>query len=194
MYIYICLDITFVFTGHGKTAASASIPSRYQTVVTDNSERKGFLSRAKRFGDVNVVCVYTVYVQSKQNNFAYASESICFSGHPIRGSFGLNPKPQSLKIITFQFCSFLKERFFNVKNRFCTLLKILLWYILFLFKIDPKKVHVHHIASCMPVFLKSKKYQNRHVHAGLHMIACSAKEFFIRFCHSFQNNKSNKVS
>lgn len=62
MYIYICLDITFVFTGHGKTAASASMPSRYQTVVSDNSERKGFLSRAKRFGDVNVVCVYTVYV------------------------------------------------------------------------------------------------------------------------------------
>ncbi|KAK3709419.1 hypothetical protein QZH41_019543 [Actinostola sp. cb2023] len=35
--------------GHGKTAASASIPSKYQTIVTDNSEKKGFLSRSKRF-------------------------------------------------------------------------------------------------------------------------------------------------
>lgn len=52
------IRITFLFTGHGKTAASASIPSKYQTIVSDNSERKGFLSRAKRFGDVNVVCVF----------------------------------------------------------------------------------------------------------------------------------------
>ncbi|XP_073257490.1 O(6)-methylguanine-induced apoptosis 2-like [Porites lutea] len=43
-----------IHKGHGKTAASASIPSKYQTIVSDNSERKGFLSRAKRFGDVNV--------------------------------------------------------------------------------------------------------------------------------------------
>lgn len=52
------IRITFLFTGHGKTAASASIPSKYQTIVSDNSERKGFLSRAKRFGDLNVVCVF----------------------------------------------------------------------------------------------------------------------------------------
>lgn len=52
------IRIAFLFTGHGKTAASASIPSKYQTIVSDNSERKGFLSRAKRFGDVNVVCVF----------------------------------------------------------------------------------------------------------------------------------------
>ena len=46
----------FLITGHGKTAASASIPSKYQTIVSDNSERKGFLSRSKRFEGVNVVC------------------------------------------------------------------------------------------------------------------------------------------
>lgn len=33
-------------TGHGKTAASASIPSKYQTIVSDSSERKGFLFRS----------------------------------------------------------------------------------------------------------------------------------------------------
>ena len=45
-----------LITGHGKTAASASIPSKYQTIVSDNSERKGFLSRSKRFEGMNVVC------------------------------------------------------------------------------------------------------------------------------------------
>lgn len=42
--------------GHNVAAASASIPSKYQTVVIDNSERKGFNSRSKRFhydGDAN---------------------------------------------------------------------------------------------------------------------------------------------
>ncbi|XP_027045571.1 O(6)-methylguanine-induced apoptosis 2-like [Pocillopora damicornis] len=38
-----------IHKGHGKTAASASIPSKYQTIVSDNSEKKGFLSRSKRF-------------------------------------------------------------------------------------------------------------------------------------------------
>jgi len=46
----------YLITGHGKTAASASIPSKYQTIVSDNSERKGFLSRSKRFEGMNVVC------------------------------------------------------------------------------------------------------------------------------------------
>lgn len=35
--------------GHGIAAASASIPSKYQTIVTNNSDKKGFNSRAKRF-------------------------------------------------------------------------------------------------------------------------------------------------
>jgi len=42
-----------IHKGHGKTAASASIPSKYQTVVSDNSEKKGFLSRSRRFGDMD---------------------------------------------------------------------------------------------------------------------------------------------
>ena len=36
-------------------AASSSIPSKYQTIVVDNSERKGFLSRAKRFQGLGAV-------------------------------------------------------------------------------------------------------------------------------------------
>ncbi|XP_050402175.1 O(6)-methylguanine-induced apoptosis 2 [Patella vulgata] len=35
--------------GHGVVAANSSIPSKYQTIVTDNSDRKGFSSKAKRF-------------------------------------------------------------------------------------------------------------------------------------------------
>ncbi|CAB3979660.1 Hypothetical predicted protein [Paramuricea clavata] len=41
--------------GHGTVAASSSIPSKYQTIVVDNSERKGFLSRAKRFQELVAV-------------------------------------------------------------------------------------------------------------------------------------------
>jgi len=39
----------YFFLGHGIVAATSSIPSRYQTIVTDNSDRKGFTSQAKRF-------------------------------------------------------------------------------------------------------------------------------------------------
>ncbi|XP_052774766.1 O(6)-methylguanine-induced apoptosis 2-like isoform X1 [Mya arenaria] len=35
--------------GHGIVAATSSIPSRYQTIVTDNADRKGFGQQAKRF-------------------------------------------------------------------------------------------------------------------------------------------------
>lgn len=45
----------YLFEGHGKTAASASIPSKYQTIVRDNSEKKGFLSRSRRFAENNSV-------------------------------------------------------------------------------------------------------------------------------------------
>ncbi|BFY99192.1 hypothetical protein BsWGS_02232 [Bradybaena similaris] len=38
-----------VHKGHSMVAANASIPTKYQTVVTDNSDKKGFLSQAKRF-------------------------------------------------------------------------------------------------------------------------------------------------
>jgi len=42
-----------IHKGHGKTAASASIPSKYQTIVRDNAEKKGFLSRSRRFAENN---------------------------------------------------------------------------------------------------------------------------------------------
>lgn len=35
--------------GHGIVAATASIPSKYQTIVTDNSDKRGFGAQAKRF-------------------------------------------------------------------------------------------------------------------------------------------------
>lgn len=38
-----------MLVGHGIVAATASIPSRYQTIVTDNSDKKGFGAQAKRF-------------------------------------------------------------------------------------------------------------------------------------------------
>jgi len=37
--------------GHNKIAASASIPSKYQTIVVSNEEKKGFSSGTKRFSD-----------------------------------------------------------------------------------------------------------------------------------------------
>ncbi|XP_002124181.2 O(6)-methylguanine-induced apoptosis 2-like [Ciona intestinalis] len=40
-----------LYKGHGVTAATASIPSKYQTIVTNNSDRKGFRTQAKRFSD-----------------------------------------------------------------------------------------------------------------------------------------------
>lgn len=45
------VDLHFLlfFPGHGIVAATSSIPSKYQTIVTDNSDRKGFSSQAKRF-------------------------------------------------------------------------------------------------------------------------------------------------
>ena len=35
--------------GHGIVAATSSIPSRYQTIVTDNADKRGFMAKAKRF-------------------------------------------------------------------------------------------------------------------------------------------------
>ncbi|XP_064607152.1 O(6)-methylguanine-induced apoptosis 2-like [Liolophura sinensis] len=36
--------------GHGIVAATSSIPTKFQTIVTDNGDKKGFLSQSKRFG------------------------------------------------------------------------------------------------------------------------------------------------
>ena len=39
------------------SSAAASIPSSYQTVVIDNSDKKGFLSKSKRFNySLQAVC------------------------------------------------------------------------------------------------------------------------------------------
>ncbi|XP_005101521.1 O(6)-methylguanine-induced apoptosis 2 isoform X2 [Aplysia californica] len=38
-----------IHKGHSIVAANASIPTKFQTIVTDNSDKKGFLARAKRF-------------------------------------------------------------------------------------------------------------------------------------------------
>ena len=41
--------------GHNVTAATSSIPSKYQTIVIDNSDKRGFLARSRRFKhDTNV--------------------------------------------------------------------------------------------------------------------------------------------
>lgn len=47
---YKLVNITkLAFLGHGIVAATSSIPSKYQTIVTDNADRKGFNAQAKRF-------------------------------------------------------------------------------------------------------------------------------------------------
>ncbi|ESO94482.1 hypothetical protein LOTGIDRAFT_118149 [Lottia gigantea] len=38
-----------IIVGHGVVAANSSIPTKYQTIVTDNSDKKGFTCKAKRF-------------------------------------------------------------------------------------------------------------------------------------------------
>jgi len=42
-----------IHKGHSKIAASASIPSKYQTIVISKEERKGFSSGTKRFSELN---------------------------------------------------------------------------------------------------------------------------------------------
>ena len=51
------LQISFpLFTGHGVVAANSSIPSKYQTLVTSNADRRGFGATSKRFNyDATVV-------------------------------------------------------------------------------------------------------------------------------------------
>ena len=43
--------VWMLFPGHNVTAATSSIPSKYQTIVTNNSDRRGFQSRTRRFPD-----------------------------------------------------------------------------------------------------------------------------------------------
>jgi len=54
--------LSFVFTGHGIVAATSSIPSKYQTIVTDNADRKGFGNQAKRFQpESHFVCLFKIF-------------------------------------------------------------------------------------------------------------------------------------
>lgn len=38
-----------IYLGHSITAATASIPSKYQTIVISNADKRGFLRQSKRF-------------------------------------------------------------------------------------------------------------------------------------------------
>ncbi|PVD23430.1 hypothetical protein C0Q70_16699 [Pomacea canaliculata] len=40
-----------VYKGHAVVAANASIPTKFQTIVTENADKKGFMAQAKRFQD-----------------------------------------------------------------------------------------------------------------------------------------------
>lgn len=48
-FIVVHVDFVLFQTGHSITAATSSIPSKYQTIVIDNSDKKGFLSKSRRF-------------------------------------------------------------------------------------------------------------------------------------------------
>lgn len=53
-YILLLFQSYFnLLLGHGKIAASASIPSKYQTIVISNDEKKGFNSGSKRFNHIS---------------------------------------------------------------------------------------------------------------------------------------------
>lgn len=57
------------FIGHGIIAANSSIPSKYQTVVVSNADKKGFGGTSTRFQ-------YDAYVVSKV--FVRTGKNICF--------------------------------------------------------------------------------------------------------------------
>ncbi|EDO35197.1 predicted protein [Nematostella vectensis] len=97
--------------GHGKVAASASIPSKYQTIVSDNSEKKGFLSRSRRFADGGlganpgpgryeqprpIEMERTSF--SKKGTGGFASKSKRFPRKAIRGESGPGPGEYDQKL------------------------------------------------------------------------------------------------
>ena len=50
--------ILLTFIGHSISAATASIPSKYQTIVIGNADRKGFLTKSRRFNyDASIVSI-----------------------------------------------------------------------------------------------------------------------------------------
>lgn len=48
--------VYFVLTARAIVPHDASIPTKYQTIVLDNSDKKGFNSQARRFNDNLVSC------------------------------------------------------------------------------------------------------------------------------------------
>lgn len=74
LYILFFKNI-FPFTGHGIITANSSIPSKYQTVVISNSDKKGFGGTSKRFNyDANVVMIINNF-RSLHIFMLYAVES-----------------------------------------------------------------------------------------------------------------------
>lgn len=53
--------------GHHVVAATASIPCKYQTVVTDNSDRLGFQAQAKRFQENAEIVSFCVLAQNSRS-------------------------------------------------------------------------------------------------------------------------------
>ena len=45
-------------TGHGIVAANTSIPTKFQTIIIDNGDRKGFNAKSKRFSDNVLVSLH----------------------------------------------------------------------------------------------------------------------------------------
>lgn len=59
--------------GHGIVAATASIPSKYQTIVTDNSDKRGFGAQAKRFQSDYAMVKFKIWcVLINQSTFSIA--------------------------------------------------------------------------------------------------------------------------
>jgi len=68
-------------------AASSSIPTKYQTIVTDNSDRKGFNSRSKRFdSSVLVSKIFTLKKLYPYTHFANLyNQRLLSTYYPLSG-------------------------------------------------------------------------------------------------------------
>ncbi|CAL1536431.1 unnamed protein product [Lymnaea stagnalis] len=97
-----------IHKGHAIVAANASIPTKYQTIITENSDKRGFLTKAKRFkddsflteapapgtyGDVNILDTTNPSL-SKKGTGSFASKSkrqlnYTFSSGPGPGIYAL---------------------------------------------------------------------------------------------------------
>jgi len=66
-----------ILTGPSIGPAPASIPSKYQTLVIDNSDKKGFLSKSKRFNydlwavSSHVLCCTILFMNENHVDIVY---------------------------------------------------------------------------------------------------------------------------